>query len=377
MKVIAFYLPQFHEIPENNEWWGEGFTEWTNMRRAKPLFEGHEQPIIPENSNYYDLSNVEVMKWQAKLAKENGIYGFCIYHYWFDGKLLLHKPLENLLNNKNIDMNYCICWANEHWTNAWVSKSEKVLIEQRYGEEKDWEQHFQYLLPFFQDKRYISRNGKPLLVIYRPELIECLNDMLDYWNKRIKEFGIDGIEYAYQHVGFDLKENRDDSRFRYDIEYQPMYGITYSQSSYFRKIKSAIFRILNQFNITKINANMQASMYNKVRLIDYDKLWTFILKMKPISSKSVPGAFVRWDNTPRKGHGGMVTVNGSVEKFKKYFQEQVMRSRTVYKSDMLFLFAWNEWAEGGFLEPDEKNGLAYLKAIKEVIAKCGESNTEI
>ena len=149
MKIITFYLPQFHTIPENDEWWGEGFTEWVNMKKAQPLYEGHYQPRVPLNNNYYDLSDPETMRWQVSLANKYGVYGWCLYHYWFNGKLLLEKPVENLLRDKSLNIHYCLSWANEPWTNGWVAEKAKVLIAQRYGREKEWKEHFDYLLPFF------------------------------------------------------------------------------------------------------------------------------------------------------------------------------------------------------------------------------------
>ena len=153
MKIIAFYLPQFHNIPENDEWWGDGFTEWVNVKAAKPLFEGHQQPKVPLNDNYYNLLDDNVKIWQAKIAKEHGVYGFCYYHYWFSGKMLLEKPMEQMLKNKAVDIPFCISWANETWTKAWVNDEKKVLILQKYGEKDEWKQHFDYLLPFFKDDR--------------------------------------------------------------------------------------------------------------------------------------------------------------------------------------------------------------------------------
>lgn len=150
MNVIAFYLPQFHAIPENDEWWGEGFTEWTNMKKAKPLFKGHNQPRVPLSGNYYDLLNPETLRWQVDLANRYGIGGFCFYHYWFDGHMLLEKPVEMFLADNSLELPFCICWANEHWTNQWVSGENKVLIEQRYGGEAEWREHFEYLLPFLR-----------------------------------------------------------------------------------------------------------------------------------------------------------------------------------------------------------------------------------
>lgn len=223
MKIIAFYLPQFHDIPENDEWWGKGFTEWVNVKKAQPLYKGHEQPRIPMNENYYNLLDDNVKIWQANIAKEYGIYGFCYYHYWFGGKLLLEKPMEQMLKNPKVDIPFCISWANEPWTKAWVNES-KVLIPQFYGGKKEWKEHFDYLLPFFKDNRYIKEDNKPLFIIYRAEVIDCLNDMLDYWTELAQQNGFSGMKYAYQNLTFDLMPNKDDSRFDYNIEFQPSYA---------------------------------------------------------------------------------------------------------------------------------------------------------
>lgn len=181
MKVIPVYLPQFHTIPENDKWWGKGFTEWVNVKGAKPLFEGHNQPRVPLNDNYYDLNDVETLKWQCKLAKDYGIYGFCMYHYWFSGKVLLHKPMELLLSHPEIDIKYCISWANGEWRDTWKHKDQKqtkILIFDDYDNEALWVDHFNYMLPFFKDPRYMREDGKPILVIYSPHLIPKL---VVYW----------------------------------------------------------------------------------------------------------------------------------------------------------------------------------------------------
>ena len=188
VKIIPFYLPQFHTIPENDEWWGEGFTEWTNVKKAKPLFEGHDQPRIPLNNNYYNLMDDNVKIWQAKLAKEYGIFGFCYYHYWFKGgRQLLEKPAEQMLKNKEIDIPFCFCWANENWSKNWDGGNREVIMEQDYGSQEDWEKHFRYFVRFFRDERYITVHGKPLLIIYKPEQITDLQQMVVYFRKRAKE----------------------------------------------------------------------------------------------------------------------------------------------------------------------------------------------
>ena len=229
MKIIAFYLPQFHEIPENNKWWGKGFTEWVNVKKARPLFENHNQPRVPLNKNYYNLLDEKTQKEQVKLANDYGLYGFCFYHYWFDGKLLLEKPVEKFLKNKSLDTHFCICWANEHWTNAWANKEAKVLIEQKYGNKKEWKDHFDYLLNFFKDDRYIKENNKPLLVIYRPELIDCLKEMLEFWDEEAKKHGFAGLDFAYQHAGYTVSPKCDESLFTIYVFIIQYYNIIYNE----------------------------------------------------------------------------------------------------------------------------------------------------
>lgn len=372
MKVIAFYLPQFHEIPENSEWWGEGFTEWVNVKKAKPLFEGHVQPRVPLNNNYYNLLDSETQVWQANLAKKYGVYGFCYYHYWFDGKLLLEKPMENMLSNQEVDLPFCICWANEPWTKAWVGEK-KVLIPQVYGTRKDWEEHFYYLLPFLKDKRYICENGKPLLVIYRPEVIECLNEMLDCWTELARQNGLQGLTYAYQNIDFDLQKNKDDSRFTYNIEFQPLYARHDMFKNKFKHLK-AIRRKVAAFVERKIGVDLMkygAGAFNSLQ-VDYDKTWNKILTRTPESEKNVPGAFVGWDNSPRKGEKGEVYVNDTPDKFRNYLSQQIKRAKEVYHKDFIFMYAWNEWAEGGYLEPDTRSEYGNLEAIYHALEENDE-----
>ena len=377
MKLISFYLPQFHPIPENDEFWGEGFTEWVNVKKAVPLYKNHEQPVVPLHENYYDLRDIEVMKWQTDIAKKFGIYGFCFYHYWIEGRKLLEKPVENYLEHKEIDFPYCLSWANHSWTDSWKIGSNKTLIAQTYGGKKDWKAHFDYLLPYFQDKRYIREEYQPLFIIYMPEDIPNLNEMLDYWQVEAKKNGLQGIKFIYQYIYFDMDKKKDDSRFSYGIEFQPSYAIADSRGKMMATIRKEGYRVLNWMQQTlKIKVDMGKMAQPKMEIKDYSKIWEFVLKKRPNSEKNIPGAFTGWDNTPRKGKAGLVLENASPQLFEKYLALQIKRAKTIYKKDMIFITAWNEWAEGCILEPTEKDGFAYLKAVRKALKKNGEWNKD-
>lgn len=380
MKIIAFYLPQFHNIPENDEWWGDGFTEWTNVRKAVPYFEGHKQPEVPLNENYYNLLDDNVKIWQAELAKKYGVYGFCYYHYWFNGKMLLEKPMEQMLANKDIDQLFCICWANEPWTKAWVNET-KVLIPQKYGREKEWKEHFDYLLPFFKDERYILHDGKPLMVIYRPQVIDCISEMITYWNKLAVEAGFkNGLCFAYQTYGM---EEKGDSMFDYSIEFQPAYAGVFSKNSEVKK--KTLHSVLSELRmkctakferVSGINLEAKIDMYRKKKMgvgkINYDEMWATILNHKPEGNNKWPGAFTSWDNTPRHHERGVCYVGSTPEKFKNYLSQLIRKTREEYHADMIFVNAWNEWAEGAHLEPDERNGYGYLEAVRDALKENNE-----
>lgn len=365
MKIIAFYLPQFHRIPENDKWWGEGFTEWVNVKKAKKFFPWQRQPRTPLNENYYNLLDASVQEYQSQIAKKYGIYGFCYYHYWFDGHMLLEKPMENMLANKKIDTPFCICWANEDWTNAWVSDNAKILISQTYGDEQEWERHYRYLSAFFKDPRYIKEDNKPLFVIYRPEIIPCLEKMIKSWNKFAKNDGFDGIKFAHQNSGLDFPIKKDDSLFDYDIEMQPAYAklVDSGERNNVRKNKIHVF-------LKRLHLSWIVRVFKKVNgpaVFDYDHIWSVAIKTPPISEKSVPCAFVDFDNTCRRQRQGWLFKGASVKKFEHYFNEYYKKASTQYKNDFMFIFAWNEWAEGGYLEPDTDNEFGYLEAIKKTI----------
>ena len=312
-------------------------------------------------------------KWQIDLAKEHGIYGFCVYHYWFCGKKLLEKPMEQYLADKSLDFPFCFCWANEHWSNAWVSGENKILMAQNFEDREDWDNHFYYMLPFFQDERYIKEDGKPLYVIYLPNIIGPLNEMIDRWQELAKQNGLPGIKFISQSPFWHLDNNADKSRFDYSIEFQP------SMINHLEKGKQGAKWVRWK---TKLSLFLQNKLHIYVKLpkkevhrSSYDDKWKQVLAIHPQNDSCIPGAFVDWDNTPRKGKRGDVYVGASPEKFKHYFDLQVKHVKREYKTDWLVMFAWNEWAEGGILEPTERYGTGYLEAIRDVLLENEEFPT--
>lgn len=356
MKVIAMYLPQYHEIPENDKWWGRGYTEWTAVKNAKPLFKGHNEPRVPLNKNYYDLSDKtgEVWNWQATLAREYGVYGFCIYHYWFNGKQLLEKPMEILRDHPEIDINYCVCWANETWSRNWYAQERTVLMAQTYGNENDWEKHFNYLNVFFQDKRYIKINNKPVINIYHSQEIEKLPEMLRVWNKLAKENGFEGV-YIVSGI---TSKGRDDRLGIIDAQYmfEPGYTLKKEMTKWEcckYLLSTAIKRYCNKFFKTEFLEH----------IIDIRTIYKHI-ERNEIPKQVFPGTFPQWDNTPRTGTMGLCYRFSSPELFKSHLTRLINK----YKDrEFLYINAWNEWGEGAYLEPDENNKYEYLEAVKEVI----------
>ena len=379
MKIVAFYLPQFHNIPENNEWWGDGFTEWSNVKSASPIYEGHHQPKVPLDNNYYNLLDDNVKIWQANIAKEHGIYGFCYYHYWFNGRLILEKPMEQMLANPDIDIPFCVCWANEAWTKSWTGKK-TVLLPQTYGDSSDWKKHFDYLLPFFRDPRYIKEDEKPLIVIYRPKVMDCVTEMMSLWNDLAIEAGFPGLKLMCLTDNLLLEDTKVYDSFESIIEWQPnaaKFNNKSSQNPVIASLKSfrrSFFSKMEQLTgIDLRNWDPAAKMLGKsLQFISYDSVWEQILNIQPSSSKSIPGAFIRWDNTPRFHEKGSVIIGENPVKFYNYMKQQIVHARNDYKSDMIFFYAWNEWAEGGYLEPDTEYGYDYLIALKKALMDTGE-----
>ena len=338
MKLIAFYLPQFHEIEENSKAWGKGFTEWDNVRKAESLFPSHYQPRKPLNDNYYNLLDLETMQWQISTAKKYGLYGFCFYHYWFkDGKKVLEKPAEILLKNLNIDIPFCFSWANEPWTRTWhgASGEKEVLIEQQYGGEKNWKKHFEYLLPFLKDDRYIKIDGRPLFLIYQINKISCFNKMVDYWNELAKKHKIKEL-YIVDMLTADGKVSRN-KRVSASVDFEPGKG---------RRKK------VREKSDTYI-------------LEDYDYVCAHMLAIEH-KKDELRCMFVDYDDSPRRGNQAVIFQGSTPEKFGIYLQKAMELSETE-GNDIVFINAWNEWGEGNYLEPDQKNGYAYLEALQDAL----------
>lgn len=369
MKTIAFYLPQFHEIELNNIHHGKGFTEWTNVKKAVPLYQNHNQPRIPLDDNYYNLLDKDTLIWQTDLARKYNIYGFCMYHYWYSGKKLLEKPIELYLNTKNANLPFCLCWANHSWSKTWTQSTE-IMQLQTYGDESEWKDHFEYLLPFFKDSRYIKNDNKPLFVIYLPQDIPNCKRRFELYNKLAIENGFAGIDFAFQEVKFASNPKNDIEHFSYGIEYQPGYAIYNYRSKIEQTIRNTGLKILD-FIEKKFHIGFNINLKKNEKL-DYVTINERIIKTKPLNKKMIPGCFVDFDNTPRKKEFGMSFINNTPENFEKYFRLQVQRAKEVYKKDMLFITAWNEWAEGAYLEPDTKNNYKYLEIIKKVLSELNE-----
>ena len=352
MRIFSFYLPQYHEIPENNEWWGKGFTEWTNVRKAKPLFKGHIQPLHPLNDNYYDLMDKRTVEWQTRLMKEYGLTGMIYYHYYFCGKKLLEKPAENLLKWKEIDQPFFFCWANHSWKKTWNGTSE-LLVEQTYGDECDWEEHFQYLLPFFKDDRYEKINNKPIFMFFRPDF-ENKTSIIKYFDKRCKESGFDGIYIINgAFCTKDLKPIHSDVEEIWYLR-EPSASVTL----FYDQLKSIPFSIYNR--TMKIISKKHIFKYNG------DKLLRDRTGLK-IDIPYIPGLFLGWDNTPRHGSRGNYVSSPKKETVWKYLD-------SMKDSEYLFVNAWNEWCEGMILEPTEENGYQYLEWIKEWVDRDDRCN---
>ncbi|MGY0392960.1 glycosyltransferase WbsX family protein [Bizionia sp. KMM 8389] len=354
LRAIAFVLPQFHPIPENDVWWGKGFTEWTNVTKAKPLFEGHYQPHLPTDLGFYDLRLPEARQEQANLAKDYGIDGFCYYHYWFNGERLLNQPIDGMLEQKDLNMPFMLCWANENWTRRWDGKEEDVLMQQNYSLEDDME-HMRWLCKnVFSDSRYITVDGKPVFVIYRHNLFPNIKETIKLWQEiAVNEFEFKGLYLCFAE-SFGEKADPSDLGFDAAIEFSP----------------HAVIK-------NKIKNNKKVSVLSKLKKkrpsLNVD-IRDFELGVKNCIERPLPdfklyrGVTPSWDNTSRKKENWVVAKGSSPELYFKWLKHVVDHFKPYSKDEnFVFINAMNEWAEGNHLEPCIKYGRAYLEATKKAL----------
>lgn len=368
INVIAFYLPQYHSIPENDKAHGKGFTEWTNVKKAEPLFKGHRQPRAPLDSNYYCLlDGGKTMEEQAKLAKKYGIFGFCYYHYYFgNGKKLLEKPLEEMLENKNINMPFCLSWANENWTRKWDGGNNEVIAEQKYDNLGEISEHIKYVVKFMKDERYITINGSPLFIIYRPDIIPNVKAYVKEIRKCFKDNGFPKVFLAVQKGEYYVKGNNL-GLFDYYIQYEPGFTIV-KEFAKPHKFKIFVKKVLRKIHLKKIIELHTEIKYKKEELLhrNYDKDWKTILNYKVKDKRMIAGGFVDFDNTPRV-KTGMMYDGVSTKKFDYYFGKLCEKVKNEYSLPLIFMMAWNEWGEGSYLEPDTDIGYSYLESIQKYV----------
>lgn len=378
VKLLALYFPQFHAIPENDEWWGKGFTDWVNVKRAKPQFRGHYQPRVPLHGNYYDQSSKDTLAWQIGLAKRYGVHGFCHYHYWFDGKQLLETPTNLVLENRDLDLPFCLAWANETWSRRWDGRDHHILQEQTHRPDKAlWQRHFDYLFRAWSDERAIKVDGKPMFLVYRAHRITQVGDMFDYWREQAHRRGLAGLYFvAMKQYEFPVPEVL--KHFDATMQFQPfeaIYSPDYEGAVLETSKMVALLRLLPE-NVLDLLRAIRYKFFPRLTFYDYDMVWKQMLKVEREGGiPAFPGAFVDWDNTARYVNRARIFRNASPERFEYWFQ-QLVEATAKRPADERFIFlnAWNEWAEGTYLEPDERYGHAYLEAVSRGLASQRSSD---
>ncbi len=367
IRAIALYLPQYHPIPENDEWWGKGFTEWTHVTRAKPLFRGHVQPKFPADLGYYDLRVPETRIAQAELARRYGIEGFCYWHYWFAGRRLLERPFNEVLRSGQPDFPFCLAWANHSWNAAWIGLPQKVFLEQTYPGKEDYIAHFEALLPAFCDPRYIKVDGKPLFVIFRPSFIPDPVAFTDLWRELATKSGLNGLYI----LGMCCSPwNRSPWR---PEEYGLDGCITVTGQSPESRFGEKHDKLVNKRTLKE-----RIRIFLRRPCIEsYSALVAHAFEPKPLPRNVYPSALSNWDSTPRHGIRGTVLTGCCPDAFRRHLLDA---ARCVIDREwdhrLVFIKSWNEWAEGNYLEPDAQFGHGWLEAVKSVVSnECGDLET--
>ncbi|WP_276133805.1 glycoside hydrolase family 99-like domain-containing protein [Polluticoccus soli] len=376
LRPIAIHLPQYHPVPENDEWWGKGFTEWTNVTKAKPLFDGHYQPQLPADLGFYDLRLPEVREAQARMAAEYGIYGFCYYHYWFNGRRILERPVQEIFESGKPDFPFMLCWANENWTRIWDGGDNEILLQQHYSQEDDI-QHIRSLIPYFKDDRYIKVDGKPVFAIYKSPQLPDVKRTIATWREEARKEGLELYLCRFESFTWVGEKYVKESGFDAGIDFQP-FGI--GNVNEFREQRNknrkknitaelkrkAKLAVLKEVDKDAYKRMMEKDYY----LIDYEQYVDY-LTSKPFPDYNwFPGITPGWDNSSRRKVPGLVLHNSTPGLYGKWLKH--IKDNYKPKSEQenfVFVNAWNEWAEGNHLEPCQKWGRSYLEETKKVLAQ--------
>jgi glycosyltransferase involved in cell wall biosynthesis len=351
VRAIAFYLPQFHPIPENDEWWGRGFTEWRNVARAEPQFEGHYQPHVPGGLGFYDLRLAETRARQAQLARSAELYGFCYYHYWFGSKRLLSRPFEEVLASGEPDFPFALCWANDPWSRRWDGQNEDLLQPQTYSVEDDLE-HIRWLLPALRDRRAITVEGKPLFLVYRASHLPEPARTSETWRREVERAGLPGIHLVAVETAWDLGWDATQVGFDAKVLFQPQFG----------------WLITHVSRLTEGRIHVPGK--HELQVYDYDLVIDALRDLEDVDYPRYESVFPGWDNTPRVGDRAVVIHDASPESYERWLADAVSRARTQpHDHRIVFVNAWNEWAEGCHLEPDLRFGHSYLEATRRALTR--------
>ena len=359
VKLIAYYLPQYYPTPENDLWWGKGFTEWTSVGKAKPLFKKHHQPRVPADLGYYDLRLPEVREEQVALAKKYNLTGFCYYHYWFgNGKQMLNRPVDEVIESGKPDFPFCFCWANQSWTGHWFGAGNKMLIEQEYPGDADIEEHFKYLLSAFKDKRYIKFNGKPVFTILDISSLPDPAYMAQQLNNLAVKNGFPGL---YLIAGNFLPDNWDPAINHFDAVTDNSFGRTLNEATQkWNSFSSRLF--FNRITRSVIGRKRVFKKRNSISMKQFMKYYTISNKYKV----TIPVTIPNWDNTPRAFENGIAITDADPLFFKQQLEIAFRHlSESEKHPGFIFIKSWNEWAEGNYLEPDIETGHAYLQVIRD------------